>query len=121
MEITPVSLESTPAAFQDEVNKQINLFKDWPLKMLAIRSITNTPYTDKTIVSTTYKAYFEVMNTMFVVRFEETTKKEWNNLKPSVDTLTIGDIEVFVRNSDWLRDVCQKAIEDANKEAPPCK
>lgn len=91
MEIKHISIEETPEEFKQAVQYQLDLFAKQRPKILTIRAITNTPYIDKTIISTTYKAYLEVLNTMVVVSYDEISKPEWNVLNPRIDSFTIGD------------------------------
>lgn len=112
MKIKELKLEETPEKFQTAVNKQIVDNAKYHPKLLVIKAYKNTPYIDKSIVSTIYKAYLEIFNALVVVGHEEISKPEWNNREPWTSELILGDIDIFVRYSETARNVCKEAIKE---------
>jgi hypothetical protein len=105
MEIKDIPLVDTPDIFQQAVQAEMDKFAkhDWQISVLAVKVKTDTPYIDKTVVSTTYKAYLEILNSLTVVSYEHCSKPEWNWRETHVDQLIAGDIEVFLQHSKWFK------------------
>lgn len=104
MGVKDIPLADTPDIFQQAVQTEINYFANCnvSVNVLAIKVYTATPYTDKTVVTTTYKAYIEIGTCMTVVRYEQCSKPEWNYEDTHVNRLTFGDIEIFLQYSRWF-------------------
>lgn len=106
-----VELSQCPQALQDSV-------ADWKQrvpysKLIVVRKIVSTPYKDKSVIQTTYKAYFQFGYEFMIISISETVGLN-STLDGEMKTVMFngGDIWAIVDHADYIKeDLKRKLVE----------
>lgn len=101
-----INIDECPEEFQNSIQKYLVNHKG--AKIHLISTNTSTPYNDKSITRTYYKAYLEWGNLLSVLYYSTCTKEEWSDSSVSEIFMMAGDIDVFIKNSFWFKNRAEK-------------
>jgi hypothetical protein len=106
------TLDNVPEPLQKRVNEELERFNY--AKLLSVVVMETTPYKDKSIIDTIYKAFIEVANYCYTYTYTVCSKPEWNFSTDKVreSALNYFEIEEFVKKSSILRYGVRRALND---------
>jgi hypothetical protein len=97
-----IELSQCPDILQDTVNKYLSEYNT--SKLLCVKTIESTPYKDKSITRSSYRAYVEWANLLSVFNFTTCSKEEWTDTEVREDKMIAGDISEFIKQSWWFKE-----------------
>ena len=95
-----VELGECPAVLREAVGKKQEKYEG--TKVICVSRVETTPYKDKSIKSMVYTVSLEYCNLFISLRHSVCSRQEWNTSGVYEDSLTVGQVEDIIFNSDWF-------------------
>ena len=97
-------LKKMPEELKEAVAEYLERHRGLEAEILATSVKETTPFTDKSLIVTTYKVYTEWTNLLSVFWFSVSSHSEFNLYrKVEHDSMIAGDIDVFLEHSSWFK------------------
>lgn len=104
-----IEISECPKVLQDSV---LNWRERMPYsKLIAVRKNESTPYKDKTIIQTSYKAYFQFGYEFMIISTSETKGMD-SPLDGEISTNMFngGDLMAIVDHADYVKDDLRRRL-----------